>query len=84
MKNQFEEINSQFKLGHQASKLTPPYIKGEFEMPFNEGIDLKVTNVISDWGTIRKKMFGGTCHILNGNMMCGVYKDYLKGGISHA
>jgi hypothetical protein len=22
-------------------------------------------------------MFGGTCHILRGNMMAGVYKDYL-------
>ena len=22
-------------------------------------------------------MFGGTCHILNGNMICGVYKDFL-------
>ena len=22
-------------------------------------------------------MFGGTCHLINGNMMCGVYKDYL-------
>jgi hypothetical protein len=22
-------------------------------------------------------MFGGTCHILNGNMLCGVYKNYL-------
>ena len=46
-------------------------------MPFNEEIDSKVTTVISDWGTTRKKMFGGTCYILNGNMVCGVYKDYL-------
>ena len=22
-------------------------------------------------------MFGGVCHLLNGNMVCGVYKDYL-------
>jgi hypothetical protein len=22
-------------------------------------------------------MFGGTCNLINGNMMCGVYKDYL-------
>ena len=46
-------------------------------MPYNEAIDLSVTSIISDWGTTRKKMFGGTCHILNGNMLCGVYKDYL-------
>mgnify|MGYP001826600689 CR=1 FL=1 len=46
-------------------------------MPYNETIDSRVTGVISGWGTVRKKMFGGTCHILNGNMLCGVYKDYL-------
>ena len=46
-------------------------------MPYNEAIDEQVTRVISNWGTTRKKIFGGTCHILNGNMMCGVYKDYL-------
>jgi hypothetical protein len=22
-------------------------------------------------------MFGGVCHLLNGNMFCGAYKDYL-------
>jgi len=22
-------------------------------------------------------MFGGVCHLLNGNMFCGVHKDYL-------
>jgi TfoX/Sxy family transcriptional regulator of competence genes len=46
-------------------------------MPFNEEIDQKVSDVISDWGTVKKKMFGGTCYIINGNMMSGVYKDYL-------
>jgi hypothetical protein len=46
-------------------------------MPYNEAIDASVTRAISGWGTVRKKMFGGTCHILNGNMLCGVYKDYL-------
>ena len=24
-----------------------------------------------------KKMFDGVCRLLNGNMVCGVYKDYL-------
>lgn len=46
-------------------------------MPYNEDLDMKITDVISGWGTTRKKMFGGTCHLINGNMMCGVYKDYL-------
>ena len=47
------------------------------EMPFNEEIDSQVAGEISNWGTTQKKMFGGTCYLLNGNMMCGVYKEYL-------
>ena len=27
--------------------------------------------------TSRKKMFGGVCHLLNGNMFCGVHKEFL-------
>lgn len=46
-------------------------------MPYNRELDDRINAVISGWGTIRKKMFGGTCHLHNGNMMCGVYKDYL-------
>jgi TfoX/Sxy family transcriptional regulator of competence genes len=46
-------------------------------MAYNEELDSRIMGVISNWGTTRKKMFGGTCHLLNGNMMCGVYKDYL-------
>jgi hypothetical protein len=46
-------------------------------MPYDEAIDDVVANTISDWKTIRKKMFGGTCYLLNGNMLCGVYKDLL-------
>ncbi len=46
-------------------------------MPYSEKLDSKITSAISGWGTTRKRMFGGTCHLINGNMMCGVYKDYL-------
>jgi hypothetical protein len=46
-------------------------------MPYSEALDEKITDIISGWGTGRKKMFGGTCHLINGNMMCGVHKDYL-------
>jgi TfoX/Sxy family transcriptional regulator of competence genes len=47
-------------------------------MPYNAEIDARIMNVIGDWNGIeRKKMFGGTCHLLHGNMLCGVYKDYL-------
>lgn len=46
-------------------------------MPYNQDLDKKITDIVSSWGTTRKKMFGGTCHLINGNMMCGVYRDYL-------
>ena len=46
-------------------------------MPYSEILDNKITSTISSRGTERKKMFGGTCYLINGNMMCGVYKDYL-------
>jgi len=46
-------------------------------MPYNEALDKRIVDAISNWGTNRKKMFGGTCYLLNGNMMCGVYRDYL-------
>jgi len=46
-------------------------------MPHSEILDNKIISAISSRGTERKKMFGGTCYIISGNMMCEVYKDYL-------
>ena len=46
-------------------------------MPYNQALDDRLNAAIADWGTTRKKMFGGTCDLVNGNMACGVYKDYL-------
>lgn len=46
-------------------------------MPYSEELDSKIIRLTTGWGTTRKKMFGGTCHLLDGNMMCGVYKNYL-------
>ena len=46
-------------------------------MPYSEQLDDRINAVIGDWGATRKKMFGGTCHLIHGNMMCGVYKDCL-------
>lgn len=46
-------------------------------MPYNEELDAKISDHLSQWGATSKKMFGGTCHLINGNMMCGVYKDFL-------
>jgi TfoX/Sxy family transcriptional regulator of competence genes len=46
-------------------------------MPYDARLDERIGGMIADWGTARKKMFGGTCHLINGNMMCGVYREYL-------
>ena len=46
-------------------------------MAYSEELDGRIAQSIADWGTNRKKMFGATCHLLNGNMMCGVYMDFL-------
>ena len=47
-------------------------------MPYNEQIENRILKIISSWkNTDHKNMFGGVCHLLNGNMFCGVYKDFL-------
>ncbi len=28
-------------------------------------------------GVSAKKMFGGVCHLIHGNMFCGVYQNFL-------
>jgi hypothetical protein len=51
-------------------------MEGEL-MPYDQDLDERLLNAIAGWGAVRKKAFGGTCHLLNGNMLCGVHKDYL-------
>ena len=48
-------------------------------MSYDQELDNRVTDAITKLrvSVIQKKMFGGTCNLLNGNMMCGVYKDYV-------
>ncbi|UCH23178.1 MAG: TfoX/Sxy family protein [Deltaproteobacteria bacterium] len=47
-------------------------------MAYNEEIETRIKKIVSGWkNTDAKKMFGGVCHLLNGNMFCGVYKDFL-------
>ncbi len=47
-------------------------------MPYNEQIESIIKKITSGWkNTDHKKMFGGVCHLLNGNMFCGVHKDFL-------
>ena len=47
-------------------------------MPYNEDIAARIEKIISRWkNTTHKKMFGGVCYLLGGNMFSGVYKDFL-------
>jgi TfoX/Sxy family transcriptional regulator of competence genes len=46
-------------------------------MSYSKELDSKIAAVIKKWNATSKKMFGGTCHLFNGNMMCGVHKNYL-------
>lgn len=47
-------------------------------MAYNEELDRRIKKIVSRWkGTNDKKMFGGVCHLINGNMFCGVHKDFL-------
>jgi len=47
-------------------------------MAYNEDLDERIKKMVSRWKhTTNKKMFGGVCHLINGNMFCGVHKDSL-------
>ncbi len=46
-------------------------------MAYDEALDARISEAVAPWDTTRKKMFGGTCYLLNGNMMAGVYKNSL-------
>ena len=47
-------------------------------MPYDEMLEARIRTIVSSWpGTDRRKMFGGVCFLGDGNMICGVWKDYL-------
>jgi TfoX/Sxy family transcriptional regulator of competence genes len=47
-------------------------------MPYHPILDDKLQNIVKEWpGAERKKMFGGTGYLINGNMAVGVYRDLL-------
>jgi TfoX/Sxy family transcriptional regulator of competence genes len=52
--------------------------KEDSPMPYNRNIAKRIQRIVASWEhTEEKKMFGGICHLLRGNMVCGVYKDFL-------
>ena len=45
-------------------------------MAFDEGLAELMRDDLSDQqGITERKMFGGLCFMMNGNMVCGVHKD---------
>ena len=47
-------------------------------MPYNAEIEARIKKIISAWkNTEHKNMFGGVCHLLNGNMCFGILRKYL-------
>lgn len=47
-------------------------------MPYNTEIEDRINKAIAGWKEIEsKKMFGGICTLVRGNMFCGVYRDFL-------
>jgi TfoX/Sxy family transcriptional regulator of competence genes len=47
-------------------------------MAYSEALDGRMGAIISRWDNIvPREMFGGVCYLLNGNIVCGIYKDYL-------
>jgi TfoX/Sxy family transcriptional regulator of competence genes len=47
-------------------------------MGYDQDIENRINPLISRWKNAEsKRMFGGVCHLLKGNMFCGVYKDFL-------
>ena len=47
-------------------------------MPYNAALDDKLQRLTAEWPhCVRKKMFGGTGYLSNGNMAAGVYRDLL-------
>jgi TfoX/Sxy family transcriptional regulator of competence genes len=46
-------------------------------MAYDGKLDDRIAGIVLPWGATRKQMFGGTCYLLNGNMMAGVHKDNL-------
>jgi TfoX/Sxy family transcriptional regulator of competence genes len=47
-------------------------------MPYSTTLEDKIEDIIHQGDTIeKKKMFGGICYLINGNMCFGIWKDYL-------
>jgi TfoX/Sxy family transcriptional regulator of competence genes len=47
-------------------------------MAYDAKLDARIREIVSTWEDVSaRKMFGGVCHLLHGNMVAGVWKDFL-------
>ena len=46
-------------------------------MAFDESLAARIRDALAKKEVVEKKMFGGICFLLNGNMLVGVWKDSL-------
>jgi len=47
-------------------------------MPYDQILEDRILKIVTHWkGVEAKKMFGGICHLIHGNMFAGVYKTFL-------
>ena len=47
-------------------------------MAYNNELNQRIIKAVARWNNIAsKKMFGGVCYLLNGNMFCGIQNDAL-------
>ncbi len=50
---------------------------GEAGMPYDEDLDTMIRAIVEKDGMARMKMFGGTCYLMGGKMVCGVWKGWI-------
>jgi TfoX/Sxy family transcriptional regulator of competence genes len=47
-------------------------------MAYDRNLDERISKMTASWEKAGKRlMFGGVCHLLHGNMVAGVWKDFL-------
>ena len=47
-------------------------------MPYNTALEDKIEEIVQQWdGLEKKKMFGGICYLIHGNMAFGLWKESL-------
>jgi hypothetical protein len=49
----------------------------EAGMSYDEDLDTMIRAVVEKDEMVRKKMFGGTCYLMDGKMVCGAWKGFM-------